>query len=122
MAVYVVVQWKARNGDLASPERQLSLKPLLGEAQYNYIFGVPSTEPRSNPFSSHSDAEMFKQETENSYNQRPTYLASDAQGNPFFEDGRAIAEWVPEIRLVEEPSSEIERGGNPSTGDQEGNV
>jgi hypothetical protein len=121
MAVYVVVQWKARNGDLASPERQLSLKPLLGEAQYNYFFGVPSTEPRSNPFSSPIDALMFKLETENDYKQRPTYLASDAQGNPLFEGGKRIAEWIPEIRIVEEPSSELDRSGKPSTGDQEGN-
>jgi hypothetical protein len=120
MTVYAIVQWKDRNGKLASPEQELSLKPLLGEAQYNYIFGVPSSEPRSNPFSSQSDAEIFKQETEDNYNRRPTHLASDAQGNPFFEDGRAIAEWVPEIRLVEEPSSEVERSGEPSTGDQEG--
>jgi hypothetical protein len=47
MTVYAVVQWKDRNGNFASPEQKLSLKSLLGEAQYNYIFGVPSTEPRS---------------------------------------------------------------------------
>jgi hypothetical protein len=112
MTVYAVVQWKDRNGNFASPEQKLSLKALLGEAHYNYIFGVPSTEPRSNPFSSQSDAETFKQETEDNYKQRPTYLASGAQGNPFFEDGRAIAEWIPQIRLVEDPFSELERGGN----------
>jgi len=37
-------------------------------------------------------------------------LASDAQGNPFSDDGRAIAEWIPEIRIVEDPSSELEEG------------
>jgi|SRR5580700_6432038 hypothetical protein len=112
MTVYAIVQWKDRNGKLASPEQELSLKPLLGESLYNQIFGVPSTEPRSNPFGSPSDAQRFKQETEDNYKQRPTHLASDAQGNPFFEDGRGIAEWVPEIRIVEEPSSELEEGGN----------
>jgi hypothetical protein len=116
MTVYVVVQWEDRHGNMASPERQLSLKPLLGEARYNYIFGVPSTEPRSNPFDSRSAAESFKRETENNYKQRPTYLACDAQGNRIFEDGRAIAEWVPEIRLVEEPPSEPERGSKASDG------
>jgi len=112
MTVYALVQWKDRNGKFASPEQELSLKPLLGESLYNQVFGVPSTEPRSNPFSSPSDAQRFKQETEDNYKQRPTHLASDAQGNPFFERGRAIAEWVPEIRIVEESSSELEEGGN----------
>jgi hypothetical protein len=112
MTVYAIVQWKDRDGKPASPEQELSLKPLLGEALYNQIFGVPSTEPRSNPFGSPSEAQMFKQETEEHYKQRPTHLASDAQGNPFFEHGRAIAEWVPEIRRVEDPSSELEAGGH----------
>lgn len=83
---------------------------MLGEALYNQIFGVPSTEPRSNPFSPRSDAQKFKQETLDNYKQHPTHLASDAQGNPFSDDGRAIAEWIPEIRIVEDPSSELEEG------------